>query len=404
MHRYVVLLLGVLTFFSCKKDNEGVEEIADDVNNTATILWQGFYHNWVYNHRVNRIGDWVYTKEVDDNVCIEHVHSAASGAGEDKLDYTSFLTKLTTTETKFSNHNVSFIIQGQEDNTTSESINVSIPLPSNMQNLEKYDVFLAGFDMYSRGKGAPGVIGGGDADKVYELELGIGDITYNSTDNTIGFALNVQLGGSCSSPECNNNSNKFDYQVNTFFTAVGGSEGVINITEQSIGHNYDWKAPLLLFEPWKDPNEIFREDFTLSKEISGAPNDYNIGIPLFKQFHYVLEKGCCTFYIPDVLEYQHMLGLNIALNAKNYDVASGKLSYSADLFFKSWAANRPTVLSYGTAGKATFSAKVALLQIKDSNASHESLELSGNIWWQTNFLNQLPANSEKALDRNELCL
>lgn len=34
---------------------------------SATVFWQGFYHDWGYNHRVNRMGDWIQSIQKSDN-------------------------------------------------------------------------------------------------------------------------------------------------------------------------------------------------------------------------------------------------------------------------------------------------------------------------------------------------
>ena len=64
----------------------------------ATTIWQGFHHVWEYNHRVNRMGDWLTDIDYDNGYSANSYHSAASGIGPDKCDYSTFLTQLKTSK------------------------------------------------------------------------------------------------------------------------------------------------------------------------------------------------------------------------------------------------------------------------------------------------------------------
>ena len=51
--------------------------------NDSIYLWQGFKHEWTYNHRINRIGNFLSEDKK------EIIYTSASGLGADSTYYTS---------------------------------------------------------------------------------------------------------------------------------------------------------------------------------------------------------------------------------------------------------------------------------------------------------------------------
>ena len=55
-------------------------------------IWQGFSHQWGYNHRINRLGDWVENVSEGDSCIVKGTHTAASGSGADIATFAQYFT------------------------------------------------------------------------------------------------------------------------------------------------------------------------------------------------------------------------------------------------------------------------------------------------------------------------
>ena len=57
------------------------------------VIWMGFEHEWTYNHRLNRLGDYVSQPEFDGfEHPVKHYHTGATGLGWDEALFTSYYT------------------------------------------------------------------------------------------------------------------------------------------------------------------------------------------------------------------------------------------------------------------------------------------------------------------------
>ncbi|NTX17885.1 hypothetical protein HUA76_44745, partial [Myxococcus sp. CA056] len=92
----------------------------------GVVLWRGFNHWWDYNHRINRLGDWVQNDGCTGLSCSAHIiHAAASGSGPDTASYKSWYTTLATSSAAFRTGSKLISIKGsrgvQHDVTTTVS-------------------------------------------------------------------------------------------------------------------------------------------------------------------------------------------------------------------------------------------------------------------------------------------
>ena len=169
------------------------------VGNT-TVFWQGFYHDWSFNHRVNRLGDWV--KDIEgSNGKINAVfnHSAATGSGSDILDYQTFFTFLKSDKARFFSSSVSTAVRGREATTTTKNITVKGVWPEALKNYHHGIVVLNGFDLYSRSSIEGKVMGTGNSDKLSQLFIEVDKLRFSG--NEFEFDLSIKLGADCDSPE-----------------------------------------------------------------------------------------------------------------------------------------------------------------------------------------------------------
>ncbi|MEZ5054082.1 MAG: hypothetical protein R2807_04845 [Chitinophagales bacterium] len=362
----------------------------------STLIWQGFYHDWTYNHRVNRLGDWVQ------NIPSESEqfrglfnHAAASGIGADVLSYNTFFTYLHSSKIKAFTSTVHAIVRGREATSTTKILSVKGKIPAQMRAYNHATILLNGFDIYCRSKDDGKIMGTGKADKLSDLIIEVNHLKWKN--DSFEFDLKISLGADCDSPECLNftpgDNEWFDYNFTVAYQIIAYNEGV-HVTDKNIQQSYRWFKPFKT-RPSIDPNEIYRTQKAMNNlKIKGIPG-YQVGIPAIHTLKINLPKDEGGL-LRKRLETPHMLSLDVAINNFRYDVHSGICTYNADLFFKNWKPNMP-LLSYGNNGKALINLGVRLLQIQDASAIVEYESVKGKIDWQTTEVEERNANDPNSI-------
>lgn len=413
--RYILLIFIILTilyFVWCNISiiytkaykEKGKVELVSNVKyatdsfstGNTTVFWQGFYHDWKYNHRVNRLGDWI--NEVNGNLGkIESLfnHSAASGSGADELDYTTYFTFLKSEYIRTFSSLISTEIRGREATTTSKNITVKGVWPSALKNYKKGIVVLNGFDIFSRTTDDGDIKGSGVADKLSQLFIEVDNLKIYG--DSFEFDLNIKFGADCDSPECLSftpgDNEWFDYQLSVAYQIIG-YDNAVHTSQSNIKQYYTWRKPFKT-KPSIDPNEIFREEETIKNKILNGNAGYNVGIPLINKIDINLPKGKGGI-LRRRMETPHLLSLDLAITDYNYNESTGACNIDADLFFKNWKTNMHA-LSYGNDGKAIINMGIQLLQINDPYAIVENKNIKGEIKWETSHIDQRPANHPNSI-------
>lgn len=362
----------------------------------ATIFWQGFYHDWTYNHRVNRLGDWIQSVQSNaDGIRAILSHSGAAGSGADVLNFQSFFTYLKTQKAHFFSSIVAATVRGREATTTTKIITVKAALPKALKNHSKGCIILNGFDLACSTTNNGKVMGSGTADKLSNLYIEVDNLKMEQ--DSFSFDLEIKLGADCDSPECVNftpgDNEWFDYQLRVAYQIITYDNDV-HITSTELDQFYKWRKPFKT-RPDIDPNEIFRQDKILKNQKINGIAGYNVGIPLINKIDITLPKGKGGV-IRKRMETPHLLSLDLAISDFTYNAASGICNLNADLFFKNWQPNM-RVLSYGNDGAAYINAGLKLLQINDATAVVSSQSLQGKINWETTQLEQREADDPNSV-------
>ncbi len=391
----ILSLLFVLIFTSCEQDDDVI--IVKESN--EMLLWQGMSHEWRYNHRVNRMGDWLLPNDIQSIIpSYIHKHSAASGSGADYLDFKSYSSRVVSEDMLFFNNKIKTQIQGVENSTSVASIEIQTEIPEEMLQYENYEVILNGFDMYPTQRDEdPNLLGDASADKVFEFSCLFGE-AIKMEDDSLKFDLEIKFGADCASFECSNGPaiNYFDYQLTFHYVVIGFNDDVV-VTTKSFNNNYAWDKPSTP-NANSDVNEIFKEDFRLNNVSIAGTNgsNWSNGITLFKGFNFQIEKGAGGF-TGDIIEFPHLLSLDLAILDENYNAATDLMTFDLDLFFKNWTVPIPP-LSFGSAGKIDFNADLALLQF-EGNTTITPNTSEGTILWNANPLFPEPPNTDKSVSR-----
>ena len=361
-----------------------------------TVLWQGFYHDWSINHRVNRLGDWIAEcNGKNENIRTIFSHAAASGSASDILNYQTFFTYLKTEKARFFSSNISMTIKGREATITTKNITVKGIWPAELKKYHSGIIVLNGFDLYCRSEDDGEIMGTGKADKLSQLYIEVDKLRFSG--NEFEFDLSVKLGADCDSPECLNlvlgDNEWFDYQLKVAYQIIAYNEGV-HTTHSDLHQYYSWRKPYKT-RPDLDANEIFRNKKELENQKIQGTMGFNIGIPLINKIDINLPKGKGGF-IRRKLETPHLLELDIAIPEYSYNPSSGVCTYNADLFFKNWKPNMHP-LSYGNDGTAFINLGVNLFQLNDLSAVVENQSIKGIINWETSQLDQRQANDPNSV-------
>src|SRR5437868_4718032 len=96
------------------------------VNIHRAIIWQGFHHQWTYNHRINCIGDYVELY-IDTSNSPRSTHLSASGSGPDITTYDSYYTLVESDDIVFLPADQSIILSGSSKKMRQNKAQFSVP-------------------------------------------------------------------------------------------------------------------------------------------------------------------------------------------------------------------------------------------------------------------------------------
>ena len=303
------------------------EHLLPDEN--QALIWQGFTHRWGYNHRLNRLGDWVSGKTLscEGGVCEGKAkHTGASGSGPDDLDWTSYSTFVSTRSAEFEHQFVDLKLATLEGLpiVDSQEVVVETDEPNSV-------AILRGFDIVS-----PAAT---DADKLWLFSVGVVNEWYDAANGEFHFTVATSGSFDCDSAECQGEGlfngppdALFDYDVRVYTTVVSGSAGEFAFTPSPTTEieAYDWEdyqtgALGLSLDPTNEEDKAPHED---AMSVAGVgSNQYPSAALGFQRLSVLLED--------DV----HLLELDMSIDPDWYNPANGVYEADRTLFFKQWNAD-----------------------------------------------------------------
>ncbi len=168
--------------------------MADDIEPPFPI-WQGFRHSWTYNHRLNRIGNWLTADARDgDTLQIALGHSAASGSGRDEASFSGYHTSVRADGVHCREIRRTIHISAREQESQVFQREIRLGRDAVPADCDTFAAILAGFDLWS----------GKDADKLASFHLATTVPRRDPGTGEIVFALLGALNVDCDSPECDN--------------------------------------------------------------------------------------------------------------------------------------------------------------------------------------------------------
>jgi hypothetical protein len=161
----------------------------------SAVIWQGYHHQWEYNHRINRLGSYVAERLGADGAVATVVgHTAASGTGGDTAHFKEFVTQVRPAE------GVAFypgcgetVVECQRGDLTPFVIRIEdLDLAPEMKGREVYTVVLNGFDLCALEH----------SEKIITFDLDVTEPMIYAGGTKARFYIVGHLRFDCRSPEC----------------------------------------------------------------------------------------------------------------------------------------------------------------------------------------------------------
>lgn len=389
--------------------------------NPPVLIWRGFRHQWGYNHRLNRLGDFIKTRNrTEDTVEADLVHSAASGTGKDTAEFTSYYTELQTNHAWFKSGHCKIRIESHEEVSGLIQRKLSIKLPEELKGKESYTVLLNGFDLIAESDDGFKLIADRDADKLLQLHLGVTSPIYISKSDKLEFEINGLLNVDCDSYECDGYpswelgvaalgpaggplslvalgmglaklAGKFnittDYTLHVHYLIVGGDSGFKATESRAIENRYNFDKK----------KELKRgKDGQCSATLKGEQGKFTTGAVGIKSLQLSLERAKGFLKADDAM---HMLQLD--MNVRPKSSARYQMTVDLDLFFRNWCegmknAHLPgSAFAHKDAGAVIAGIVPVFLQFASAEIEHK--DRSSKIIWDKSNADADSAQAESTL-------
>lgn len=331
------------------------------------IIWRGFEHQWTYNHRCSRLGDYV---QFNSGTPIS-VHASATGIGADSTYYTSYYTYVASPDVVFKEGEATIKIHTKEKKLIQQTVTFSVRAAEWLRNKTDYITLINGFDLRSDHA----------ADKIQLLRFSIEDGVYDTATNEIHFNAEISMVLNCQSIECPELYNKVIYDLDLHYLIVGLNKGEAAATDQFFTRSYAWDR--------KDELDELPEDKVITGDVFPSFADATIGV---KSFSFVLNEA------------HWMLAMNNSLTPLSYDSASSRMKLLVDLLFKEWqegmkgsdAAPKQSRFSAKRKGWAVMDVDAVLLQFRKADIRYG--KHWGQMYWRNSIGTSYGNNARQIYD------
>lgn len=336
-------LLILILFFCCTN-------LYVCAQNTFTV-WQGFSNYWTYNHRLNRLGDFVQQSSENANKSCILTHTAATGLGKDSAYFQSNYAIIKSNEISFFAGKEHFELKGKEGNTSTITKHIEYIPSENLKDKDEYIAILNGFDITAIE----------DADKLQLLNINIENPVYDKENNVMKFSIIASLNTDCKSLECDWTHDNFNYVMDIHYLIIGGNKNQLLQQEISYNQKINW-----------------------NKETEIKPSPIQKTIPLNIGFTngFIAYKSISI----QIDHQQHYLGFENFIN--NVNIQNNTLQYTQHLFYSNWTANmkksvasgKQAMFAYRSEGWCIQKGSLSFIQLNDVNITYKSR--NGSMYWQ----------------------
>ena len=229
----IVLFISIMSTFCFSQNEDFTEEMQTIKEYNKALIWRGFEHKWTYNHRLNRLGNYVIMEDHPYSV-----HTSASGLGSDSTFAKSHYSYIESPNLVFKEVSVKLLLNGQEGDLLTKTQESVFDLESWEQNLDGYSVLLNGFEIKSLRK----------ADQLQMMRFYVEDPIYSEETQQVQITSHFNLVTNCRTIECPVLNNKTMYELTLYILVLGYKEGEANFYNGYSTRNYEWDTQLEVSE------------------------------------------------------------------------------------------------------------------------------------------------------------
>ncbi|MBI2567648.1 MAG: hypothetical protein HYV63_11505 [Candidatus Schekmanbacteria bacterium] len=332
----------------------------------SALLWQGFRHDWQYNHRINRLGDYL-TMTCAASTCDGLVnHTADTGTGADTGTYYSHFAAITSEYAAFQTGSRKVDLLTTEGSYISGTTRVSVLAAADMDGRDRYVALLNGFDLDSVK----------EAKQLDYLRIELANLAYSA--GYLTFDVNWGFKVDCDTPECSGSS-AVDYDLRVYYLLVAGDENELRFKNATAQHSYAWDGPTGSFlskylANLNNFDEDYYSDHDIATKIAGDTKSSTVpsfaaGTVGLRGFKMNLDAA------------HHMLSTIARVRNLSYNATgNGSAFFTADVYFKNWTRNMKSfnLGAFGEAGDATaMELYTTLLQLRQATIVTDTV--SGSI-------------------------
>ncbi len=340
---------------------------------TSIPVWQGFSQYWGYNHRINRLGDWLEVSNQAGGPNVQPLHFAASGSGSDIAAVAQYYSTVNATEVDSKTGFVTFEIDGREGDQIELSEEIEILLQAPLPSSDNFEVVLRGFDLTTAGDAK--------ADKLHAFSVKVVDLAQVASQKGFKAKIAVSLKMNCSSPECQLFNQELKYSLRVYWTAIWGRG--FQSKMENIEATKSW-----------DKKQANVDSLPQRLALVGNPHYPNMtagikgfSIELDDEHHFLAWET----WINPATTFQNMLWMECGLNF---------VKHSPTMFsafrnnYTGWPTPPAKWVVHRGAGSAKMSMDICMLMFKDAEIKRFSD--SKTIRWKTR-----PGKQSKALPQQE---
>jgi hypothetical protein len=314
------------------------------------VIWRGFSHLWSYNHRVNRLGSYVFLDSLQRPV---GVYGSASGLGSDSTWYSNYFSVIESPNLRFFQGEIKIQVTGKETQLLSEKKEFSVKVPDWFQELKMYKSIINGFEIKSLER----------SDLPIMFEAHIDDPMYSSQSKEIKFSGLINWVGNCRSAECEVFNNGTSYEITLHYLIIGYDTEKAMCFEFNNKYAYEWTT-------YAEPKEE-----VLKKQYQVIPNKYNMSAIGIKSFGFILN------------EEQWLQAMNYRISIDNYKKNEGIIQASILMNFLAWkegmkqnaVAKKKAMFAHRKPGWVSLSLNSAIIQFNEGKIIDGTS--SGGLYW-----------------------
>jgi len=173
-------------------------------------VWQGFQLDWTYNHRLNRLGSYIYNDSV--------YTTAATGIGRDSASFNTHYILITEENKQYREFKIEKTIEAKENRLIQIQIDTILPI-----DFHHSIFFINGFDLIALN----------DADKLQLMETEVKMVKGNN--DTTHLRINYSFIFNCQSLECDWINNEVEYDLKLYIGCISfTNEEYIQYTQGEI--------------------------------------------------------------------------------------------------------------------------------------------------------------------------